>query len=430
MLTPEDLYTLYIQCGRISIDSRNIETNDIFFAMKGDNFNGNEFAADAISKGARFAVIDDPAFQKNEYFLLVPDTLDALQKLAILHRRTIKARVIGITGSNGKTTTKELIGRVLQTSFRTRVTKGNLNNHIGVPLTLLSLDKEDEYAVIEMGANHPGEIASLCEISRPDYGIITNIGKAHLEGFGNFEGVVKAKSELYDFIRRNNGHVFVNIDNQLLARLSEGIPRITYGTVLGAFCSGKILEKEPFLKVSWQSGDERSVCLTNLYGEYNFENVLAAVCIGHHFGVSTDNIGKAISSFIPENNRSQLILTGKNKLILDAYNANPSSMKAALANFHQTDAKSKMVILGDMMELGGESDKEHHEIIDLVRKLGFEKVVLVGKNFKNAVADGKETCFETIDEAADWFLKNKISDMAILLKGSRKMQLEKLSNLF
>jgi UDP-N-acetylmuramoyl-tripeptide--D-alanyl-D-alanine ligase len=430
MVTPEDIYPLFILSREISTDSRNIEANSIFFAMKGENFNGNEFAADALAKGARYAVIDDPYFKKNDNFLLVPDTIGTLQKLAVIHRRNIKAKIIGITGSNGKTTTKELTGRVLQSSFKTKITRGNFNNHIGVPLTLLSLDKDDEIAVVEMGANHPGEIASLCEIARPDFGIITNIGKAHLEGFGSFEGVIRAKSELYNYIRRNGGKIFVNLDNDLLAGLSEGIPRVCYGSMPGLFCSGQILEREPHLKISWHSGNTGDEIATNLYGQYNYENILASVCIGLHFGVSADAIRNAISSFTPENNRSQLILTGKNKLILDAYNANPSSMKASLSNFHQTDAISKMVILGDMMELGEEAGKEHHEIVELVRKLAFNKVVLVGKNFKAAAAGGKEICFDTIEEAMEWFNTNKILNMAILLKGSRKMQLEKLRNLF
>lgn len=429
-MTPiEIIYNAFLKFPRISTDSRNIIPDSIFFAIKGDQFDGNQFAAEALEKGAAYVVVDKPSVVAGTRAILVPDTLQALQQLAILHRSKISAKIIGITGSNGKTTTKELIGRVLSCGNKTIITRGNLNNHIGVPLTILSIREDTSFAVIEMGANHQGEIASLCRIARPDYGLITNIGKAHLEGFGNFEGVIKAKSELYDFLRINNGLVFVNIDNQLLGRQSEGIKSVTYGTGKEAYCKGLITSKDPYLAIDWSAGQHNGRINTRLFGDYNFENVMAAICIGIYFKISALDIEKAINAYIPDNNRSQIIRTDHNILIMDAYNANPSSMRAALENFHKMDAPAKTIILGDMMELGDRSLEEHHDIIALTRKLAFHKVFLVGHLFRQAAIGGEEICFNNIGEAELWFRKYPLNDMMILLKGSRKMQLEDLSHL-
>ena len=390
-MTPvEEIYSLFLKFPRITTDSRNVPAGSVFFAIKGEHFDGNSFAADALDKGAAYAVIDNESALTGDRFILVPDVLQALQQLAVIHRRHIKAKIIGITGSNGKTTTKELIGKVLSSSFKTIITRGNLNNHIGVPLTVLSIKDDTDIAVIEMGANHPGEIANLCRIARPDYGIITNIGKAHLEGFGSFEGVVRAKSELYDFIRQNNGLIFLNLDNNLLFSLSRGMNILTYGSSEYAGCKGIIAERNPYLVISWSSGKSKGHVMTMLIGDYNFENVLASVCIGLHFGISSDLIENAICSYLPDNNRSQLIRTEKNVLILDAYNANPSSMKAALNNFHDFDARSKMVILGDMMELGEESLAEHLNILSLARQHAFSKIILIGENFSSVSKNAQE----------------------------------------
>lgn len=429
-MTPvEEIYSLFLKFPRITTDSRNVPASSIFFAIKGENFDGNSFAADAVEKGAAFAVISDPSALAGDRFILVPDALQALQQLAVIHRRHIKAKIIGITGSNGKTTTKELIGKVLSSSFKTVITRGNFNNHIGVPLTVLSIQNDTDIAVIEMGANHPGEIESLCRIARPDYGIITNIGKAHLEGFGSFEGVVKAKSELYHFIRQNNGLIFLNLDNKLLSSLSLGMNILTYGSSEHAGCKGIIAERNPYLVISWSSGEIKGHVRTMLIGDYNFENILASVCIGLHFGISSALIDNAICSYLPDNNRSQMIRTENNVLILDAYNANPSSMKAALSNFHEIDARSKMIILGDMMELGEYSYDEHLEIITLVRQLSFNNVMVVGELFSRAARNGEEICFDSIDEAGNWLQNHPVHDQTILIKGSRKMELEKLKNL-
>lgn len=429
MIPIEEIYRLFLRFPRITTDSRNVIMDSVFFGIKGDQFDGNGFAAEALGKGAAFAITDDPSVMEGDRFILVPDTLKALQQLAAIHRGRVNAKIIGITGSNGKTTTKELIGNVLSSTFKTVITRGNLNNHIGVPLTVLSLKEDTSFAVVEMGANHPGEIAALCRIARPDFGIITNIGKAHLEGFGSFDGVVKAKSELYDFIRQGDGTVFVNQDNQLLCRLSDGMKIFSYGSGENAGCKGEITEREPSLAVAWYAGQLSGLVRTRLYGDYNFENVMAAIAIGLYFGVSPEKIENAISACQPENNRSQVTRTDHNVLVLDAYNANPSSMAAALNNFHKYTAPAKMIILGDMMELGEHSLEEHREIIALVRKLSFNQVCYVGEQFSQAAKGGHELCFTGMQQAEKWFRDHPVRNMTILLKGSRKMQLEKLSNL-
>jgi UDP-N-acetylmuramoyl-tripeptide--D-alanyl-D-alanine ligase len=430
MATIEEIYRLFLRFPQVSTDSRNVMPGSIFCGIKGDRFDGNKFAAEAISKGAAYAVVDNPSFAVDTSYVLVNNTLDTLQKLASIHRDNVKAKIIGVTGSNGKTTTKELIGNVLSSTFKTIITPGNLNNHIGLPLTMLSVKNETAFAVIEMGANHLGEIRSLCQIARPEFGIITNIGKAHLEGFGNFEGVIKAKSELYDFIRQNGGSVFVNMDNELLCRLSGGMNIVYYGANENAACRGEIIEKDPSLAVAWHSGIKSGLIRTGLYGDYNFENVMAAISVGLFFGIKPEKINQAIAEYQAENNRSQITHTKHNILVLDAYNANPSSMAAALSNFQNYNAPSKMIILGDMLELGDHSLEEHREIITLVRTLSFNQVCLVGKQFSEVAKGGQELCFGEIEQAEKWFRRHTVRNMTIMLKGSRKMMLENLKHLF
>lgn len=426
----DNLYGLYLENPLISTDSRQIEKGCIFFALSGDHFNGNRFAKDALDQGASYAVVDEPSAVIHRNCILVDDTLRALQGLAGKHRENINATVIGITGSNGKTTTKELVGKVLASTYNTVVTKGNLNNHIGVPLTILSIGKNTEYAVVEMGANHQGEIAGLCRIARPHAGVITNIGNAHLEGFGGFEGVVKAKSELFDFIRQHNGTVFVNGNDELLCRLSEGMNVIYYGNHEESICTVNKVNSNPLLDIYWQSSGENNRLQTMLFGDYNIDNILAAICIGITYQISNDRINSSIASYSSENNRSQIIQTEKNTLILDAYNANPSSMSAALKNFSRIEAKSKMVILGDMMELGSYSIDAHRDIINLALELNFKRVFFIGESFIRAAGPNEIPCFLNVDEAYQWLRENPVSDMTILLKGSRRMALEKLHKLF
>ena len=430
MIAIEDIYKVYLRCPAITIDSRNVMPGSVFIGIKGDKFDGNRFASEALEKGAAYAVTEDASVVADDRYILVNDSLETLQKLASMHRSRINAKIIAVTGSNGKTTTKELIGNVLSSTFNTVVTQGNFNNHIGLPLTLLSVKEDTSFAVVEMGANHSGEISSLCQIARPGFGIITNIGKAHLEGFGNFEGVIKAKSELYDFIRQSNGTAFVNRDNMLLCRISDGINCFTYSSNANSDCKGKLTGKDPTLIITWKSGKQSGNIRTGLYGDYNFENVMAAVAIGIYFGVNAQNIDQSIASYQPENNRSQISRTDSNILILDAYNANPSSMATALANFKDFNSPSKMIILGDMMELGESSLEEHREIVALVRKLSFNRVCLIGEQFGRAAKGGQELCFDSIQQAEIWFRNHPVRDVTIMLKGSRKMMLEKLRNLF
>lgn len=382
-----------------------------------------------MDNGAARAVVDNSEYVDNDQFIVVDDALITLQNLACYHRSKMAAKIIGITGSNGKTTTKELIGKVLSSTFNTVVTAGNLNNHIGVPLTLLTLNRATKFAVIEMGANHAGEIAALCKIARPEYGLITNIGKAHLEGFGGFEGVIKAKSELYDFIRNHDGLAFINGDNSLLMSLSEGMKCFSYGTLDHTECKGDIAARQPYLEINWSFKHLGGKIKTQLFGDYNFENIMAALAVGLYFKIDPNLINKAISSYVPENNRSQLLSTSKNKLVLDAYNANPSSMKAALINFASGSVSDKMIIIGDMMELGEQSIKEHQEIVKLVKELGFVKCLYIGQNFLEVTRKSGELSFGTLPEAEDWLQNNPVYNKTILIKGSRKMQLEELVGL-
>jgi UDP-N-acetylmuramoyl-tripeptide--D-alanyl-D-alanine ligase len=423
-LSTADLYQLFEQHPYITIDSRNIRPGCIFFAIKGDSFDGNSFAADSLEKGAAYAIIDNPDYATNNTFM-VSCVLETLQELARLHRSTLNIPVIGITGTNGKTTTKELVNAVLSSNYKVLATSGNLNNHIGVPITLLSITKNTEIAIIEMGANHPGEIAFLCDIAKPTHGLITNIGKAHLEGFGGYEGVIRTKSELYHFLRKTGGTAFVNGDNELLTSLSEGINRITYGIGGSASTCVNLVESDPFLQISWNNEGVETCIKTQLVGDYNLENVAAALCIAGSFRVPEDKAIEAISGYVPSNNRSQQVKTKDNTVILDAYNANPSSMLAALINFANLKAEKKMLILGDMLELGEESSNEHLALLEMAKKQGFTNVILVGPEFQKVSGSGQAS-FPTILALVDWLKKNPIHDFFILVKGSRGIKMEKV----
>ena len=383
------LYQIFLDCQLVTTDSRNCPEGSLFIALKGESFNGNAFAGKALETGCAYAVIDESeyAIEGDQRYILVDDCLQTLQQLANYHRRQLGTRVIGITGTNGKTTTKELISAVLSQSHNILYTLGNLNNHIGVPSTLLRLKAEHDLAVIEMGANHPGEIKFLSEIVEPDCGIITNVGKAHLEGFGSFEGVIKTKGELYDFLRKKEGStVFIHHDNAYLMNIAEGLNLIPYGTEDDLYVNGRITGNSPYLTFEWKAGkDGKSYQVqTQLIGEYNFPNALAAITIGRFFGVEDAKINEALAGYTPQNNRSQLKKTDDNTLIIDAYNANPTSMMAALQNFRNMEVPHKMLILGDMRELGAESAAEHQKIADYLKECAFEKVWLVGDQFAAA----------------------------------------------
>ena len=419
-----NLYELFVKHPDITTDSRNCPQGSLFFALKGANFNGNKYAASALEKGCSYAIVDEAEFVKNERCILVDDCLKTLQQLANYHRRKLKTPIIGITGTNGKTTTKELIAAVLSKEFNVAFTQGNLNNHIGVPLTLLKLTSETEIAVIEMGANHVGEIKTLAEIAEPNFGLITNIGRAHLEGFGSFENIIKTKTELYDFIRtQRNGKLFVDIDNPILKEKSEGVTIVTYGTDDSAFLKGKILSNNPFLEIEWTFFDKSYCVQTQLIGEYNFSNVMAAIAIGKFLGVNVKDIDDALAEYSPTNNRSQLKQTERNTLIVDAYNANPTSMLAALSNFEKLTGKEKALILGDMLELGAESDEEHLKIIDFVEKGRAEKVYLVGQQFKKLNRNAQ--AFETVEDLIKELKNNPLVGNTVLVKGSHGVHLEK-----
>jgi UDP-N-acetylmuramoyl-tripeptide--D-alanyl-D-alanine ligase len=419
-----ELYKCFMECGKVTTDSRNCPEGSMFIALKGETFNGNAFAAQALKQGCRYAVIDESEYA-GEGTILVDNCLQALQQLANYHRRQLKTPVIGITGTNGKTTTKELISTVLSRKFNTLYTEGNFNNHIGVPLTLLRLTKEHEMAVVEMGANHPGEIKTLVHIAEPDYGIITNVGKAHLQGFGSFEGVIRTKGELYDFLRAKGGAtIFIQNENPYLNGIAEGLTCVRYGQTAGLYVSGELISCSPFLSFRWTAEGVSHEVNTHLIGSYNLDNMLAAAAIGRYFGVSDDDISSALASYLPHNNRSQLKETADNKLIVDAYNANPTSMMAALKNFRQVEAPHKMVILGDMKELGEASREEHQKVVDYLKECGFDRVVLVGPEF--AAATHSYQTFQHVDEVLADIRMHKPQGYYILIKGSNSMKLSQL----
>jgi len=418
------LYKIYKQHPEVSTDTRNAPKDSIFFALKGANFNGNEYAEKAIDAGCSYAIVDEKKYATRPNIILVDNALETLQELARHHRKQIKTPVIGITGTNGKTTTKELITAVLGQEYNVISTAGNLNNHIGVPLTILKIKKEHEIAVIEMGASHVGEIKFLSEIAQPNYGMITNIGHAHIEGFGSYENVVKAKGELYEYIRSTrDGKIFIDYNNSLLREMSEGITSINYGFDNDLFISGKVINIRPYLEFEWKFGNRRNTVKTKLVGEYNLSNVLAAITVGKYLGVKAPLICKAIENYEPTNNRSQLKETAKNMLIIDAYNANPTSMHAALENFDHMDVSHKVLILGDMKELGPETDMEHQKVADYVSHHDFDKVIFVGDNFSRI-----NTAFprvKDLDGLKNYLTDHPIENSYILLKGSRGIQLEK-----
>lgn len=424
------LYRYYLEHPLVSTDTRAIKPGSLFFALKGAQYNGNAFAAEALDKGARYAVIDEPEYGKDDRFLLVADVLTALQELARHHRAQLQIPVIGITGSNGKTTTKELLYAVLSRKFNTYATQGNLNNHIGVPLTLLSLDAKTQLAIVEMGANHPGEIALLSKIAQPSHGLITNVGKAHLEGFGGFEGVKRTKGELYDYLVQHGGTVFLQHDNPHLYEMaaSRAIDRpVTYGFSEGNDVIGALRSADPFLEVQWRArGTDKTYTVnTRLTGAYNTENLLAAVCVGRHFGVTAADINAGISGYVPANNRSQIMQTAHNRVIRDYYNANASSMAAALENLQLLRADRKVIILGDMFELGDESYEEHRKIVQQACAIGAARVIFVGEAFMQHSRSDAEF-YETIDAAKAALQQRPVRDALVLLKASRSMAFEKL----
>ena len=423
------LYNYFKECGKVTTDTRNCPENSMFIALKGETFNGNAFAKQALEKGCRYAVVDEPQYADAENILLVDDCLKTLQDLAREHRRQMGTRIIGITGTNGKTTTKELIATVLQKRYNVLYTQGNLNNHIGVPLTLLNIIKEHELAVVEMGANHPGEIHTLVHIAEPDCGMITNVGKAHLEGFGSFEGVVKTKSELYDYLRSKEGaFIFLDMDNEVLCKASEGLEAIGYGMENDAlYVSGKLHACAPFLAFEWKHESKSHDVQTHLIGSYNIKNALAAIAIGCRFGVPAEDICEALDNYIPSNNRSQLTETADNHLIVDAYNANPTSMRAALENFRLMEVPHKVAILGDMKELGEGSKEEHRQIVSLLTTCDFEKVILVGAEFGKVNENFEH--YPDVEAVKEIFTQNKPKGKFVLIKGSNSMKLAQLKDI-
>lgn len=422
-----DIYQLFLHHQQVTTDSRNCPKDSMFFALKGERFDGNKFAEKALEAGCAYAIIDDPTYYKDERTIVVDNVLTTLQQLAHHHRKALGLPIIGITGTNGKTTTKELVATVLSTKYNVLYTEGNLNNQIGVPLTLLRLNPDHELAVIEMGASHPGDIKELVDLVHPNYGLITNVGCAHLEGFGSYEGVLHTKGELYDFLRRTKGKVFVQAENQALLTLAKGIEQITYGSSDEAFASGHVVSCDPFLTFNWKQQGKIHTVETHLIGSYNIDNVLAAVAIGRYLKVPAERISRAISAYEPTNNRSQLKRTATNELIIDAYNANPSSMKVAIENFKQLPMSPKAVILGDMRELGETSDTLHAEVVEQVKAAGFDKVLLCGEHFSKvgqAFAPYPDTAalIATLKE-------QPLKGYHILIKGSHSMGLEKVAEL-
>ncbi len=429
----EDLYQLFIGCNqKITTDTRKLDKGSIFFALKGDNFDANTFVQTAIEQGCAYAVTDNELYANGKTIVLVHNVLEALQQLAKHHRRQLMIPIIGITGSNGKTTNKELICAVLLQKYKVYATKGNLNNHIGVPLTLLSLTREHEMAIVEMGANHQGEIEMLCNLSDPDYGIITNIGKAHLEGFGGMEGIKKGKSELYKYLKHKNGTVFINGNDSVLLELSDGLKKVTYGEEAGFDVYGKPFSNSEYVEFKWNTAgkglEEQPLVKTKMFGHYNFINLLCAVSIGNYFGVEETKINKALAEYMPEMNRSQVLKTAGNTLILDAYNANPTSMSLAVSNFLQQSFSNGLMILGDMLELGEYSRKEHETILQQLTNNHVAEAWIIGELFFEFKLNFKEyRFFKNVDDAINHLKQEEsVLNKTILIKGSRGIKLEKL----
>ena len=421
----KEIYSLYLQSYKVTTDTRADLNNSLFFALKGDNFNGNRYAVEAIQKGANFAIIDEAEFQTSKRIILVEDVLSTLQELAKYHRLQLDIPIIALTGSNGKTTTKELVSAVLSKKYNCSATKGNLNNHIGVPLTLLKMKSDVEIGVVEMGANHPKEIDTLCKIALPDYGYITNFGKVHLEGFGSLEGVIEAKTELYRHLKQNDKTVFVNANDEVQMERSNDIKRKIFGTKASDFPI-EFISADPFVNLKFDDIQVKS----KLIGNYNYLNIATAIAIGKYFKVSDKMIKKAIEKYTPSNMRSQIIYKGSNKIILDAYNANPNSMEVALENLSQLTDKNKVAILGDMFEIGENSLVEHAHVFDLAQNMQINTLVLIGNDFSEINADSSNTKqFKNFDNFKTKFDLNTIKNTTILIKASRGMALERILDL-
>ena len=421
----EEIYQCFLQCSCVSTDTRKIELNSLFIALKGNNFDANTYANEAINKGALFVIIDDKRYFTNiDKMILVENSLQTLQELATFHRQSLGLQVIALTGSNGKTTTKELINVVLSRRYNTKATVGNLNNHIGVPLTLLTFDKNTDIGIVEMGANHQKEIEMLCNIAQPDFGYITNFGKAHLEGFGGIEGVIKGKSEMYDYIKKNNKQVFINLEDPIQVKRTDKLKSITFGiNKAEANLNITSIKADPFVKINYHN----TQIISNLIGLYNANNINAAVCIGNFFNVSDNEIKEGIESYFPENNRSQIVSKKTNKIILDAYNANPSSMSLAIENFIQLKEKEKLIIIGDMFELGSETNYEHKETIKLLETNTKFESYFVGKYFYENKTDNENfKFFKTFESLKTYMTENLPLNKLILIKGSRGMALERI----
>lgn len=416
------LYQRFLESGKVSTDTRQIIPGSLFFALRGDKFNANEFAAQALAKGAAYAVVDEAKYAVDERCLLVDDSLTALQQLAKHHRSQLKIPVVGLTGSNGKTTSKELVLAVLSRKFKTYATKGNLNNHIGVPLTILSIDDSYEMAVVEMGANHLGEIALLSSIANPTHGFITNIGKAHIGTFGGFENIIRGKSELYQHLLTTNGTVFINSQNAILANMAKRFKQPYFYPAAADYYHAELLDADPFIRFKAEDG---VIVQTQLMGAYNFENIAAALCIGKFFGVQANDANQAIAEYVPGNMRSQVMAKGTNTIILDAYNANPSSMEAAIENLAAMKAKKKVAIVGDMFELEGEAATEHARIGELLKSKNFDTVILCGSLMLSAKTKVETAIYcEQKSELIEWLKQNPINDATILVKASRGIGLE------
>ena len=419
----ERIYELYKGAYTVTTDSRTITPGCVFVALKGEHFDGNDFALKVAEDNIAACVIADRQdLPRHERLFVVKDSLKALQELAKYHREKLGLPIIGITGTNGKTTTKELVSAVLSKKYNIIFTQGNFNNQLGVPLTLLRIKPETEMAVVEMGASHPGDIDELTNLGEPNFGMITNIGRAHLRDFGGYEGVIKTKNEMYQYIAAHKGMLFVNKDNELLMNLANSINKVTYGTCKDADVQGKMLSANPYLKVEWNGYNID----TQLVGDYNFENVMAAICIGKYFKVDDKDIVEALASYHPTNNRSQVIETGKNRVVMDAYNANPTSMSHAIKNFRNICKDDNLLILGDMRELGEESEQEHKTIIGLIKELGFKKVYLVGSEFFESSKNSEYSSFDSVEELAQYLQNHPVSGYDILVKGSNSVHLNRL----
>lgn len=434
----EDLFKLFKKNPIICTDSRNVSIGSLFFALKGDKFDGNNYAAEAIQKGASYAIIDNQKFNLNNSYILVNDVLSTLQTLANYHRRQLGIPIIAITGTNGKTTTKELFTAVFSKKFKVTATTGNLNNHVGVPVTLLSMKDDTKIGIVEMGANHLNEISTLCNIAEPNYGLITNIGKAHLEGFGSFKGIIKAKTELYKYVEKSNGTIFYNSDNSILLNNIKNLncSKVSYGSSEGSFIQAKLISSDPYLNFSIHLADQTNknkdlIINTHLVGGYNLENALAAMCAGLYFNIPMDDIQKAIETYEPTNFQSQFKKLGNNELLLDFYNANPSSMEVALRNFSESSERGlkKVIILGEMLELGKESELEHIKILKLIESLRLKDVFLVGKGFKLSQSKTYKY-FDNSELLKEYLREHKLEKSFILIKGSRGVKLEKILDCF